>query len=53
VLLAASSGELRRFGGQPGRVMALYARDDEHTLVTPPLRTDRLRIIVWMTEPGP
>jgi hypothetical protein len=52
VLLAATSGELSRFGGYPRRIIALSGRDDEHTLETPPLGTDRLRIVVWLSEPG-
>ena len=52
VLLSATSGELSRFGGYPRRIIALSGRDDEHTLETPPLGTDRLRIVVWLSEPG-
>jgi hypothetical protein len=52
VLLAATRAELSRFGGGPRRFIAVDGRDDEHTLVTPPLGTDRRRIVVWMSEPG-
>jgi hypothetical protein len=49
VPLPATSGELSRSAGTRRRIIALAGRDDEHTLETPPLGTDRLRMVVWLS----
>jgi len=51
VLLAATPQELTRFGGVSQQIMSLHSRSDAHTLVTPPHTTNKLTIIVWMSEP--
>jgi hypothetical protein len=53
VLLAGTPAELSPFGGGPvRRVMDLRSRSDSHTLTTPPLRTEPLKISVWMSLPA-
>jgi len=41
---------LRRYGFHPRQIVQLRSRGDEHTLVTPPERTEPLVINIWIAE---
>jgi hypothetical protein len=53
VILSGEQAKLAPYGAPIKQIMALHARQDGHTLVTPPLHTWSLTLNVWMSEPSP